>query len=187
MALKIENKATVKLNYEKLIKHLNSVADSIPREHLRGLSKVVLVDYVSEPRLDPKQRAELPGLYHPKVPTSPQPWLEIALTPLSPKGSLWNRFSSRLALKANVTATFLSLVGQHYYLTLSHGVKKSQYEQAVKAYVERQISAHARSRKGIRAWLLRPFLPLLERLGKWLRQQHEKQSRAMSSRSTTKR
>lgn len=173
MGLKIENHATVKLNYQKLMAHIQEVLETVPREHLRGVSKLVLVDYVSDRRLDLAKRQELPGLYHPKMPGSPQAWLEIALRPLAPEqGSLWKRLSARLAMKANVTATLLSLIAQHYCLTLSHGVKKEQYEQAVRSYVERQLSLYARTRKGLRARLIRPFLPALERLASWLQKKH---------------
>jgi hypothetical protein len=172
MSLKIENKATLKFNQEKLTKHLTSVLESVPREHLRGLNKLVLVDYVSDSRVDAKLRRELPGLYHPKLPGSPHAWIEIALGPLRPDASFWKRFSARLAFKANVTTTLLSLIGQHYCLTLSHGIGKDQYEQAVRSYVERQLSHYARSRKGFRAWLFRPLQPALERLARWLRKKH---------------
>ncbi len=166
--MKIENRATVNLNYQKLTEHLRSVLETVPREHLRGVSKLVLVDYITDSRLDPQMRRELPGLYHPRMPGSPQAWLEIALKPLTPEGSLWKRLSARLALRANITATLLSLIAQHYYLTLSHGVRKEQYEHAVRSYVDRQLSLYARTRKGFRAWLVRPLLPWLERLARWL-------------------
>jgi hypothetical protein len=71
MAIKIENKSTVNLNVEKLISHINSVLDTVPQAHTRGISKIILVDSIQEPRLNPAQRAELPGLYHPKMPGSP--------------------------------------------------------------------------------------------------------------------
>jgi hypothetical protein len=174
--MKIENRATIKLNYSKLIAHLNSVLEIIPREHLRGVSKLVLVDYVTDSRLNPQMRRELPGLYHPKMPGSPQAWMEIALKPLTPEGSFWKRLSARLALRANVTATLLSLIAQHYYVTLSHGVRKEQYEQAVRSYVDRHLALYARTRTGLRARLIRPFLPWLERLARWVHK-HQRRSR----------
>lgn len=180
MGLKIENKATVRFNEQKLIKHLNSVLDTLPREHLRGINKLVLVDYVNDPRVDAKLRRELPGLYHPKLPGSPQAWIEIALAPLRPDASFWKRISASLAFKANVTTTLLSLVGQHYCMTLSHGIRKDQYEQAVRSYVERQLSLYARSQKGFRAWLFRPLQPMLERLARWLRKKQREHMKKTS-------
>ncbi|GBC82636.1 hypothetical protein HRbin10_01764 [bacterium HR10] len=177
MTLKIESRTTVRLNLQKLTEHIHSVLETIPREHLRGVSKLVLVDYVTDSRLDPQTRRELPGLYHPRMPGSPHAWLEIALKPLTPEGSFWKRLSARLALKANVTATLLSLIAQHYYLTLSHGVRKGQYEQAIRSYVDRQLSIYARTRKGWRARLIRPFLPWLEKLARWLQKKYHQQAR----------
>ncbi len=175
--MKIENRATVNLNYQKLMAHIHSVLEIVPKEHMRGVSKLVLVDYITDSRVDPQMRRELPGLYHPKMPGSPQAWMEIALKPLTPEGSFWKRLSARLALRANVTATLLSLIAQHYYLTLSHGVRKEQYEQAVRSYVDRHLSLYARTRKGLRAWLIRPFLPWLERLARWLQRKQLQKSR----------
>jgi len=174
MAIKVENKSTVKIRVEKLTNHINSVLESVPQAHLRGISKIILVDRIEEPRLDPAQRSELPGLYHPKMPGSP-PWLEIALLTLRTDTTWYKRLGRRLGFKANVTTTLLSLIAQHYYLTLSHGVKRSQVEPAVRAYVEKQLTVFAGSRKGIRAALLRPFRPPLEKLARWLRKRYQEE------------
>jgi hypothetical protein len=174
MAIKIENKSTIKLNFDKLTHHINSVLDTVPPAHLRGISKIILVDRVEEPRLDPAQRAELPGLYHPKMPGS-LPWLEMALLTLRTDTTWYKRLGRRLGFKANVTTTLLSLVAQHYYLTLSHGVKRSQIEPAIRAYVEKQVTVYAQSRKGIRAALLKPLRPVLERFGRWLQKRYREE------------
>ncbi len=176
MAIKIENQATVKLNAVKLQKHLEEVLGVVPAEHVRGLTKLVIVDQIQEPRLDPKQRAELPGLYHPKMPGS-SPWMEIALQPLLPRTSFWKRIGARMSFKPNVTGTLLSLVGQHYHMTLAHGVKKGQYEQAVRTYVEKQFSEFNRRRGGWRAKLFRPIQPTLEKWAKKLRKKYEQEAR----------
>jgi hypothetical protein len=176
MALKIENKSTIRINPEKLVKHIRSIIEALPGEHIRGLGRLIIVDYISEPKLDVKQRDELPGLYHPKLPGSPQAWLEIALSPIRAENrGLWERLKGRLAFKANVTATVISLIGQHYYMTLSHGVRKTQYEQAVRNYVEKQLTAYSRSRRGLLPWLMRPIRPYLEKLAKWLAKRYERE------------
>ncbi|MBI4470529.1 MAG: hypothetical protein HY650_14535 [Acidobacteria bacterium] len=176
MPLKIENQITLKINFEKLQRHLEAVLEVIPPEHTRGLTKLVVVDQIQEPRLDAKQRAELPGLYHPRMPGS-APWLEVALLPLLPKDSFWKRISGRLSFKPNVTGVMLSLIGQHYHMTLGHGVKKSQYEQAVRAYVEKQFAEFNRRRGGWRAKLFRPFQPYLEKWAKALRKRYDQEAR----------
>lgn len=176
MPLKIENQNTLNINFAKLQKHLEAVLEVIPPEHTRGLTKIVVVDQIGEPRLDPKQRAELPGLYHPKMPGS-APWLEIALRPLLPKESFWKRIGGRLSFKPNVTGVMLSLIGQHYHLTLVHGVKKGQYEQAVRAYVEKQFAEYNRRRGGWRAKLFKPIQPLLEKWAKKLKKRYDEEAR----------
>jgi hypothetical protein len=172
MIVKIENKSGIKLNNKKLNDHMSSILDSIPQAHLRGISKIVLVDRIEESRLGLGQQADLPGLYHPKMPGSP-PWLEIALVPLHEDRSLVKRLEKRLTFKASVSATLLSLIAQHYYLTLSHGIKKSQFELAVRTYVEKQYRAYSDSKGGIRATLLRPLRPYLERFARWLQHRSE--------------
>jgi hypothetical protein len=174
MAIKIENKSTVNLNLDKLTHHINAVLDTVPPAHVRGISKIILVDRVEEPLLDPAQRVELPGLYHPKLPGS-LPWLEIALLTLRTDTTWYKHLGRRLGFKANVTTTLLSLVAQHYYLTLSHGVKRSQIEPAVRTYVEKQLTVYAQSRKGIRATLLKPLRPVLERCGRWLQKRYREE------------
>ncbi len=183
MDIKIENQSTVKLNLNKIINHINSVLETVPPAHLRGISKILLVDRLEDPRLDATQRAELPGLYHPRLPGSP-PWLEIALETLRSDTTWYKRWGRRLTFKANLTATLFSLIGQHYYLTLSHGVRKTQYEAAVRSYVERQMTAYAESRRGIRAALLKPFKPALDRLARWLRKRYLQEMKASNPRST---
>jgi DNA anti-recombination protein RmuC len=87
----------------------------------------------------------------------------------------YKRLGRRLAFKTNVTATLLSLIAQHYYLTLSHGVKRSQTEPAVRAYVEKQLAVFAESQRGLRATLLKPFKPTLEKFARWLRKRYQQE------------
>jgi hypothetical protein len=77
-----------------------------------------------------------------------------------------------MSFKPNLTATLLSLIGQHYYLTLSHGIKRSQIEPVVKAYIEKQMAMFANSQKGLRYQIFRPFRPVIEKLGRWLKNKY---------------
>ena len=63
---------------------IDSVMDSLPREHTRGIERVRLVEAIMEPRLRGMvQASELPGLYHPRQ--GPKgPWLEVAIGVLLP-------------------------------------------------------------------------------------------------------
>ncbi|MEK6284430.1 MAG: hypothetical protein AABO57_01660 [Acidobacteriota bacterium] len=153
------------------IKDLNRkvemVLEVVPQEHLRGLSKIVLVDTIMEPRLSPTQRATLPALYHPKM-AGQSAWAEVSLSVLAPKEKFPKRLLTRLALKSNLAQVVLSLVAQHYQLTLSKGVKKTLLEPAIKSYVERHFEKWREKQGGLRVRLLKPFKPQLDKLARKL-------------------
>ena len=67
MPIKIENKATIKAP-RTTDEVIQSAFDTVPREHLRGLNRVVLVDQIRpDARLSIPSTTELPGLYHPRL------------------------------------------------------------------------------------------------------------------------
>jgi len=141
LAIKIENQLERKLPKDA-VSQIEGLLDSLPREHTRGLERVRLVDFISEPRLRGMMQAtELPGLYHPRQ--GPKgAWLEIALGVLLPVNKpIHKRIIPRLSFKGNIAATIFSLVGQHYHFTLKHSLKKTQLEPAVRAYTEKQLKA----------------------------------------------
>jgi hypothetical protein len=60
---------------------VDRVLKFVPIEHLRGLEKVKLVDFINDPRLknlDVPLKGDLPGLYHPKA-GNQNAWLEISM------------------------------------------------------------------------------------------------------------
>ncbi len=164
MAIKIENLSSLQLSM-RMEQHLNKALDSLPREHLRGIEKLRLVDAISDPRI--KSSAQrLPGLYHPRQGVQAA-WLEIAIGVLLPSAQpFYRRLLPRLSLKGNLVAILFSLVGQHYYLTLRHSVKRNQIEPAVRSYTEKQLKIWSSQQHSVRARLFRPFQPTLE---KWSR------------------
>ncbi|NDD66007.1 MAG: hypothetical protein EBZ36_18835 [Acidobacteria bacterium] len=175
--MKIENKATIKLP-AKTNEVIESIFDILPREHLRGLTKVVLVD-----RIDPDSRmiaanvTELPGLYHPRQGTQ-QPWCEISLRLLLQLDEgFFKRFAAKLNFKPNLAYLVLSLQAQHYYLTLSHGIKKHQYEAAMRAYVEQHHRSWQEKRSGWRGKLFKPLQPFINRWARRLRKRYEEEKR----------
>ncbi|MBL8167903.1 MAG: hypothetical protein JNJ50_07105 [Acidobacteria bacterium] len=181
MAIKVENQASVKVpkNAEEAIQ---SALDAVPREHLRGLSKVVLVDRIIPERrvAMPANISELPGLYHPKQGPS-QPWFEIAVSALLPADSFFKRLAARLNFKPNLVYLVLSLQAQHYYLTLSHGIKKNQYEGAVRSYVEQYHNAWREKQGGWRVKLFKPLRPFLEKWTKSLRKKYQAEQKRKSA------
>lgn len=173
MAIKIENSSKVKLP-KGTEERITTIVESLPREHLRGIERIRLVDSINDPRLKSvQQRTELPGLYHPRQGGQPA-WLEIAVGVLLPRSQpFFKRIMPRLSFKGNLAAILFSLVGQHYYLTLRHSVKRGQVEQLVRAYTEKQLRHWNERQHGLRARLFKPLQPTLER---WARTLQKKAS-----------
>ncbi|HEV3468434.1 MAG TPA: hypothetical protein VG148_03880 [Pyrinomonadaceae bacterium] len=177
MPIKIDNLSQRQPLPAKLTETINRVVDSTPREHLRGLERIRLVDTISDPRLRAGQTAKLPGLYHPRQGTQPA-WLEVALDVLMPPSTpFYKKWMSRLSLKTNLAAVLFSLIGQHYHLTLRHSVKKGQFEQSVRAYTEKQLKKWNENEHTFRARLFKPLQPTLERWARSLQKRAKEQKR----------
>ena len=76
-------------------------------------------------------------------------------------------------MNSNVAQVVLSLIAQHYQLTLSKGVKKNQLEPAIKSYVERHFEKWREKEGGLRVRLLKPFKPQLDRLARKLAKKYK--------------
>jgi hypothetical protein len=182
MAIKIENRSQTKLS-TKTEKLIEQILNGVPREHTRGLERLRLVDAIEDPRLRTPQRSNLPGLYHPRQGTQ-QAWLEVALGVLLPKNkSLFKRLFPRLSFKGNLAAVIFSLIGQHYYLTMRHSVKKTQLEAAVRAYTESRLRAWSEQQHTLRTRLFRPLQPTLERWARALQKRAATERKKTSSTS----
>jgi hypothetical protein len=168
MAIKIEFETTAKLP-KKTHNQIEKILEGIPREHLRGVERIRLVDSINDPRLkNLQQRSDLPGLYHPKQ-GAQAAWLEIAVGVLLPRSKpLTKRIMPRLSFRGNLAAIVFSLVGQHYYLTLRHSIKRGQIEPAVRSYTEKHLRAWHERQHTLRSRIFKPFQPTLERWGRSL-------------------
>jgi hypothetical protein len=178
MAIKIENKATEK-SPAKTEQIIYSALEVIPREHTRGLTRIVLVDFISAQhhKVHIPNATDLPGLYHPRQGNDP-PFFEIALGVLLPSSKgIFQRIAARLNYKVNLIGLVHSLQAQHYYLTLSHGVKKNQYEKAIRNYMEKYFELWREKNGGWRAKVFKPFKPLIERWSKKLRKRYQAEQR----------
>lgn len=165
--MKIEIRTAKKLpkRTEQLIDKAFAV---LPREHLRGIDRVRLVDSINNPGV--KNTATLPGLYHPRAGVQPA-WVEISIDALlPPEQPLHKRLLSKSSFKANLTALLFSLVGQHYFLTFKHSVKRSQIEQLVRSYTMQQLKIWQGSNQNFRTKLFKPLQPLFEKWAKQLNQ-----------------
>lgn len=170
--IRIENTASFPLpkDYEATI---NKVLDFLPVEQYRGVEKIKLVDYINDPRLknmDIPVKGDLPGLYHPRV-QNQAPWFEMSMAALlQPTEGFVKKFMAKSGFKGNIAGLIFSLVGQHYYLTLRHSVKRTSLEPQIRQYAEKNLKlwSEKQSEGSIRAKLFKPFRPILERWAKWL-------------------
>jgi hypothetical protein len=165
MINKIENHSSHQKLPSKTEETIRKILTALPKEHLRGIDRLRLVDSIVDPRLRHTQKnvSQLPALYHPRQ-GSQSAWIEIALDVLLPKNApLHKRLLPRLSFKANLAAVIFSLVGQHHYLTLRHSVKKGQLESSIRIYTEKQLKKWNEKEHGLRARLFKPLQPTLER------------------------
>lgn len=168
MAIRIENQYEGKLP-KGALDVVEDAFNSLPREHTRGIERIRLVSFISDPRIKGAfQATELPGLYHPKQ--GPKgPWLEVAVNVLLPTDKPFHKkIVPRLSFKSNLVALIFSLVGQHYHLTLRHSLKKAQLEPAIRAYTEKQLKLWNERKHSFRARLFKPLQPTFERWAKGL-------------------
>jgi hypothetical protein len=168
MAIKIEFEPEIKTP-RKAKTWIESLFKSLPREHTRGIERIRLVDTITDPRFkNVGQRPDLPGLYHPKQ-GAKAAWLEVAIGVLIPNSKPFaKRILPRLSFRGNLAAIIYSLVGQHYYLTLRHSIKRTQIEAAVRSYTEKNLRVWHEQQHTIRARLFKPFQPTFERWGRAL-------------------
>jgi hypothetical protein len=152
---------------------IQKILDFLPVEQIRGIEKIKLVDFINDPRLknmDVPVKGDLPGLYHPRV-ANQAPWLEMSMGALlQPTEKYVKRFMAKSAFKGNLAGLLFSLVGQHYYLTLRHSVKRGSLEPQIRQYAEKNLRSWSEQQatNSIRAKLFKPFRPALERWAKWL-------------------
>ncbi|HLG15073.1 MAG TPA: hypothetical protein VJH03_11305 [Blastocatellia bacterium] len=170
MKVKVEETASQRI--KKLESKVQKVIDVVPAEHLRGLAKIVFVDQITEPRISAAQRSALPALYHPRM-GAEMAWAEVALSVVAPKKRFPQNLLYRMTLRSNIAQVILSLIAQHYHLTLSKGVKKGQLELACRQYVEKHFDKWREREGGLRVKLMKPFKPQLDRIARKLAKKYK--------------
>ena len=170
--IRTENQATFALP-KGTDEHIEKVLDFLPMEQLRGIEKVRLVDFINDPRLknlDTPIKGDLPGLYHPRA-GNQGAWLELSMGALlQPTEGFAKKWMAKSSFKGNLAGLIFSLVGQHYYLTLRHSIKKQSLEPQIRQYAEKnqRTWSEKQSTNSFRAKLFKPFRPTIERWAKWL-------------------
>jgi hypothetical protein len=170
--IKIENQSTIDLPKDTEA-NIRQIMAYLPIEHLRGLEKVRLVDFIKTPQMKNSSvpiKGDLPGLYHPKM-GNQNAWLEVSMGALlQPTEGFAKRWMAKSAFKSNIAGMLFSLVGQHYYFTLRHSVKKQNLEPQIRQYAQKNLKewGEKQSTNSFRGKLFKPVRPYLERWAKWL-------------------
>jgi len=169
---KIENQSSVVLP-KGAVENIRKIVAFLPAEHFRGLERIRLVDFINNPQIKNSPvplKGDLPGLYHPKV-QGKSAWLEISIGALlQPTENFSKRWMAKTSFKSNLAGLIFSLIGQHYYFTLRHSVKKQNLEPQVRQYAQRNLKewSEKQSEGSKRARFFKPFRPYMERWAKWL-------------------
>ncbi len=170
--IKIENQSTIDLP-KGAEENIQKVIGFLPLEQLRGLEKIRLVNFIIDPRVQKsnvRMKGDLPGLYHPKI-QNKNAWLEISIGALlQPTENFSKRWMAKTSFKSNLAGLIFSLVGQHYYMTLRHSVKKQNLEPQIRQYAQKNLKdwSEKQSVNSRRAKLFKPLRPYMERWAKWL-------------------
>ena len=170
--LKIENEATLDLP-KKGEDTIQRILNFIPIEHRRGLDRLKIVDFIDNPqvkKMDIPIKGDLPGLYHPKI-QNKAAWMEVSLGALlQPTEGFFKRWMAKTSFNSNLAGLMFSLIGQHYYMTLRHSVKKGNLEPQIRQYTQKHLRdwSEQESEKTIRGRLFKPLRPMMERWAKWL-------------------
>jgi hypothetical protein len=170
--IKIENQSSIALP-KGAEESVQNIIAFIPTEHLRGLEKLRLVDFIKLPQMKNSPvpiKGDLPGLYHPRT-QNQAAWLEISVGALlQPTEKFAKRWMAKTSFKSNLAGLVFSLVGQHYYLTLRHSVKKTNLEPQIRQYAQKNLKdwSEKNSVNSKRAKFFKPLRPYMERWAKWL-------------------
>ena len=170
--IRIENSSTITLPKDAE-KNIKRVLDFLPVEQIRGVEKIKLVDFINDPRLknmDVPLKGDLPGLYHPRA-GNQAPWMEMSMGALlQPTEGFVKKFMAKSSFQGNLAGLIFSLIGQHYFLTQKHSVKRSSLEPQIRQYAEKNLKSWSvkQADGSVRAKIFKPFRPMLERWAKWL-------------------
>ncbi len=170
--LKIENQTSINLP-KGTEENIRQIFGFLPTEHQRGLERIRLVDFINNPQLKNSPvpiKGDLPGLYHPKM-QNKNAWLEISIGALlQPTENFGKRWMAKSSFKSNLAGLIFSLVGQHYYLTLRHSIKRENLEPQIRQYAQKNLKTwgEKQSDTSKRAKFFKPLRPYMERWAKWL-------------------
>ncbi|MCK4830405.1 hypothetical protein KA005_82570 [bacterium] len=155
MSIVIESKLENKIFGFITKKRIKKLILVIPKEHLIGLEKIIIVDQIED-----KEKREVGGIYRQKYNNKPSS-IELGIN------SIYKRMPRILFFFPFVATFSLSDVlyheiGHHYHANFTHGIKKKRQEDFVEDYSKRMM------KKKFRWWLrfISPLSPLIRYLNK---------------------
>lgn len=170
--IKIINDSEVELpkNTEQTI---HEILDYLPVEHRRGIEKLTLLDFIDDSGLKEAKgdfKDNLPYMYYPKM-QNKSARMEISMMALlKPLGKFTERWMAKSSFRSSLASALFVMVGQHYYLTMRHSVKKENLQPKIQRYAQDNLRrwSEEQSGKSWRGRLFKPLRPVMERWAKWL-------------------
>lgn len=170
--IKIVNESELELP-KNTLENIHELLDYLPLEHRRGIETLTLVDFINESGLKESKgdfKDNLPYMYRPRV-QNKSARMEISLMALlKPLGNFTERWMAKSSFKSSLASAIFVMVGQHYYLTMKHSVKKDNLQAKIQKYATDNLRSWSeeQSEKSWRGRLFKPLRPLMERWAKWL-------------------
>ena len=152
---------------------IHGILDFLPLEHRRGIEKLTLVDFIEEGGLKEAKgdfKDNLPYMYYPRM-QNKSARMEISMMSLlKPLGKFSERWMAKSSFKSSMASAIFVMVGQHYYLTMKHSVKKDNLQAKIQRYAQDNLRkwSEIQSEKSWRGRIFKPLRPLMERWAKWL-------------------
>ena len=168
---------------------IREILDFLPAEHIRGIDRIILVDFIDDTGLQEYKgdyRDNLPYSYFPaikgKVPSrsgrvesiNKPARMEISMMKLiNPLGKFHERWMAKSSFNSSLASALFVMVGQHYYLTLQRATKKqdqAKLQTQIQRYAEQNLKkwGEEQSDKSWRGRLFKPIRPYMERWARWL-------------------
>lgn len=158
-----ENRVT-----ESMITEIRKIITIVPKEHLIGLDRIVIIDVIFNVNSKSINSHSIPGIYHPKQGTQ-SAWIEVSLENLLPSSAPFlKRLINKLTYKSNWAVLIFSLIAQHHFLTQRHSIKRSQIETYVKSYSIKHYKTWAINHNKLRYKIFKGLQPSFEKLAKKL-------------------
>lgn len=155
MKVNIENNVSKRMFWFNIDKAINNLLNVIPKEHLVGLEKIIVVDDI---KLKKKKKAA--GSYRAKIGWDPAV-IELSIKSIY-KGMPKILFLFPFVAKFSIASVLFHEIGHHHHHKFKHGIGRSKKETFAEDYSKTML------KKAFWGWkiILRPISPLIRWLAK---------------------